>query len=71
MSTDREIQYLHMRCNNLNDRLSLALNVVNELINIQTQKLNPYAPEGQFYQSISDNSDTKININTEKQYTLF
>ena len=61
MSKDREIQYLHMRCNNLNDRLSLALNVINELVNIQTQRLNPYTPEGQCYRGISDNCLNVIN----------
>lgn len=66
MNQDREIEYLHMRCNNLNDRLTLALNVINEMINMQTQKLNPYHPEGGAYQGMSDNCFNTINgINNE------
>ncbi len=61
MSTDREIQYLHMRCNNLNARLHIALAAMNDLVNVQTQRLNSYSPEGQYYQSIADSCDSAIN----------
>lgn len=61
MSKDREIQYLHMRCNNLNDRLYLAIHTINELVSVQTQKLNPYHPEGEYYQSLSTNCMNALN----------
>ncbi len=66
MSTDREIQYLHMRCNTLNDRLHLALTAINDLVNVQTQRLSIYSPEGQYYQRILDNCNNAIdNINSQ------
>lgn len=60
MSKDREIEYLHVRCSNLNDKLSLALGIIKELVSIQTQKLSPYYPEGQHYQDIYNNCDSII-----------
>ncbi len=66
MSTDREIQYLHMRCNNLNARLHIALTAINDLVNVQTQRLSSYTPEGQYYQSIADSCGKAItNINLQ------